>query len=212
MKLQESITLTRTPILDGTLINWERILQKKKRTYTDFDKTMIVEDSILKCLKVCLSESSDRFKFARELIRGYRAYRKNLDIQEVYKLFIGSSTNVLEQVTASLHINDEWMKLTERLGLPEMTILSRNMGEFIAKYVREQFLPVRVESIVANYPEVDRGHYTGRIIPIVSNENLARLVKEDIYICGEDEKRILEKADLHPKSVKEKGLFIYEKR
>ncbi|MEK6913670.1 MAG: hypothetical protein AABW47_03290 [Nanoarchaeota archaeon] len=214
MNLQEGIISTRMPMLSGAPLNLEikPKTSKKRKAYSDFDKTIIIEDSILKCIKVCFSESPNQLKFVGELVRNYRAYQKSSDVQEVYKLFGGCPVNVLEQVTTSLHINDEWMKLVERLGLLECTILSRNIREFITKYIKEQYLPIEIESIVANYPEIYRGFYTGRIIPTVSNENLARLVKEDMYICGEEEKRILEKSGLSAKSVKERGLFIYEKR
>ena len=213
MNLQEGISSTRMSILDVNPINWEKVFQKKKeKVLTDFDKTMIIEESILKCIKACFSESPNQLKFARELIRNYREYKKNSDIQEVYKLFGGCPVNVLEQITTSLHINDEWYNLIERLGLKEITIVSRNIESLISKYVREQSLPVRVESIIANNPEIENGVYTGRVISKVNNANLASLVKGEIYICGEEEKRILEKAGLYPKSVKEKGLFIYEKR
>ncbi|MEK6827640.1 MAG: haloacid dehalogenase-like hydrolase, partial [Nanoarchaeota archaeon] len=192
----------------------ESTIQKNEiELRSDFDGTMIEKESIpLEVLAYFFWKPKNKFSFALEIIKEYEIYKKTGNIEKVYSLFRGCPVEILENITPKLYLNDRWIKLVERLGLQEMALVSRNIKSFITKFVREQSLPVKIGSIIANSPEIENGVYTGRVIPRVSNANLANLVKKGIYICGEDEKRILERAGLHPKKVKEKGLFIYEKR
>jgi hypothetical protein len=201
--------LTRNAVLERTPFSQKNEIENR----SDFDGTMIEKESIpLEVLAYLSWKPQNKFSFALEIFKEYEAYKRTEDIEKVYSLFKGCPIEILENITPKIYLNDKWIKLVERLGLQEMTVVSRNIESVIAKFVREQSLPVKIKSIIANNPEIENGVYTGRIIPKVNNVNLAGLVKKGIYICGEEEKRILEKAGLYPKKVKEKGLFIYEKR
>ena len=65
-----------------------------------------------------------------------------------------------------------------------------------------------MEIVAANKPEVEGGIYTGDAQIFVNNNNLETIVESKEYICGRNEKKILESTEYYP-SFSKKGLFIF---
>jgi len=90
-------------------------------------------------------------------------------------------------------------------------VVSRNNARIVSKYLdlaKDLFEDIKVDLVLANELEIQDNKYTGKGEILVNNSNLGELIQDKLYICGRDEKRILESQGFPPPSF-EKGLFMF---
>lgn len=164
---------------------------------TDFDEVIIKEQSIYMQLHAYFSFLSlrEKWSFSRKLIEAYQDYKRTEDVSFAYSLLAGCPVSIIDGIVPYLKQNQKWRDLINRLNVKKVGIISRNNAGIISKYLdfaRECFADVDLEIVAANEPEIEEGIYTGRVELSVSNNNLEDFVYDKGYICGIDEKRILE--------------------
>jgi hypothetical protein len=153
-----------------------------------------------------------RIHFIKEIAKEYIDYKKTEDIRGFYALFKGCPVRVLDRIIKSLHQNEEWDELIGKLKPKKVGVVSRNNGRIISGYLeRISCSDFKTELVVANYPEIRNSIYTGEVEIVIDNHNLAKFVGKKEYICGEDEKRVLEKSRINCKKLKG-NLYICEKK
>lgn len=182
---------------------------------TDFDRCMIKEESPSKqvfayflYLHGCI-----RMNFIKESIEKYRDYKKNGDVRIFYSLFSGCPVEIIDKTVDRYKQNRKWNRLVEKL---KIGIVSRNSYGIISKYLnlnskklKEQNSEINI--VAANNPEIKNNVYTGNVELIVNNCDLVSYVKEKDYICGDDEKKILENSGIHFMKMGN-GLYICSKK
>lgn len=180
---------------------------------TDFDEVMIKEQSMYMQLHAYFSFLSLRGKcnFSGKLIKAYKNYKRTRDVSCVYSLFAGCPVEIIEEIVPRIKQNSRWSNLIQKLNVKRVGIISRNSVRIISKYLnfaKESFRDIDLRIVVTNEPEIERGIYTGRVKLFVNNDNLKDFVYDKGYICGKDEKRILESQGFAQPSF-ENGLFIF---
>lgn len=189
----------------------EKIKEKIKEVdiLTDFDGTMIKEESTLLQAYSYFFNSKNKLHFMKDIFEDYRNYKKSGDVSFFYALFKGCPVNIIDNVVNKCHQSRNWNKLIEKLRPQKIGIVSRNRQGFIIKYL-DNFNRAEINITAANKPEIENGIYTGKVEIIVNNNNLIDFVKEKDYICGKDEIKILEKFGIYPKKT-DTGLYICSK-
>ena len=180
---------------------------------TDFDEVMIKNQSIYMELHAYWSFLSlkEKWSFSKKLIEAYKDYKRTGDVSSVYFLFEGCPVEVIDEIVPNIKQNPKWSDLIHKLNVKKVGIVSRNSTRIISQYLnftKESFTDIDLQIIAANEPEIERGNYTGSINLFVSDDNLKDFVYDKCYICGADEKRILElEGFVQPFS--ENGLFVF---
>jgi hypothetical protein len=180
---------------------------------TDFDEVMIREQSIYMQLHSYFSflPLKEKWGFSKNLIEAYKNYKRTEDVSLVYSLFAGCFVEVIDEIVPSLKQNLKWSDLINKLNVKKVGIISRNSTRIISKYLdfaKEFFVDMDVRIIAANELEIENGIYTGRAKLLVNNDNLKDFVYDKGYICGKDEKRILESQGFS-QPFSENDLFIF---
>jgi len=179
---------------------------------SDFDGTMVKGGIPYKGILIYLLLQECPFNFFKEITKNYSEYKKTQNPKEFYKLFKGCPVEILDHIAESMHQNEEWNKLILNLNPQKVGVISRNSKRLISKYLElNDNLPASIKLIIANEPEIDNGKYTGEANIFVSPINLNRLTRTKPYICGKEEKRILEKQDIYIKRTSNSGLYICER-
>ena len=149
--------------------------------------------------------------FFGRLTEAYKNYKRTGDVSFVYSLFEGCPVEIKEGIVPRLKQNSKWSNLIHKLNVKSVGVISRNSFRFVSKYlnfVKDSFAGMDLRIIAANEPEIESGIYTGKVKLFVNNDNLKDFVYGKCYICGKDEKRILESQGFAQQS-SENGLFIF---
>ena len=179
---------------------------------TDFDGTMIREESEYMEILAYFLRNPHHARFLKEVAKEYVDYKKTKEVAGFFSLFRGCPIEVLDSLVGKIHQNEEWNEAVEKLGTENIGVLSRNNERIISKYIEQLNLPyTKVILAAANRPEIREGVYTGGAQIIVNNQTLASCIGEKEYICGEEEKRIIEREDMDCKKLKGR-LYICKKR
>lgn len=211
MITREEEQFTRTAILERTLINRGTEIEDSD-ILTDFDGTMIKEESEYMEILAYFLKNSHHATFLKDVIKEYIDYKKTQDVSQFYSLFKGCPVEILDNIVKHVHQDEEWNELIEKIGVKKVGIISRNNGRVISKYLdRLNFPYAEINLVAANNPEIKDGIYTGKVEMIVDNKNLADFIGKKEYICKAEEKRIIEKSGIDCKRLKG-GLYICKKR
>jgi len=173
---------------------------------TDFDNTMIKEQSFYKQILAYFLylNNFDRLSFLGKLIKNYGKCRTK-DVHFFYSMFAGCPVEVVDKTVYKCTQNMYWDELIDKLGVGSIGIVSRSNQRLISKYLNlkfeEQYIEMNI--VAANKPEIKDNVYTGDVKLIVTNDNLIDFVREKDYICGREEKKILE-------SFGDSGIYIID--
>ncbi len=202
----------RESVLERNLTNLEPSNVKEVDILTDFDGTMIKEESEYLAILAYFFRNSHRVKFLKDVAKEYVDYKKTKNVERYFSLFEGCPIETIDNLVRHLHQNEEWNEAIQKLGIREVGIVSRNNQRIISRYLEGLNLSyVETSLVAANNPESRNGVYTGRAKINVSNENLANIIGKKEYLCREEEKRIIEKSGIDCKRLKG-GLYICKKR
>ncbi|MAG50752.1 hypothetical protein CL621_03910 [archaeon] len=171
---------------------------------SDFDEVMIKGQSAYKEVLTYFWSLPivDNIKFIERAKEKYFEYIETGDVRAFYELLSGCQVKVLDRVANKLKKNKRWHNL---VGNTKVGIVSRNNRRIILKYLKLN--SIDAEIIAANEPEILGDIYTGNVDIIVNNDKLVDFVKEKDYICGDEEKEILEGFGID--SIKlDKGIYI----
>jgi len=181
---------------------------------SDFDKTMIKEESpYIQIINSLKCTENNFFGSTKKVITAYLKYNHTKDLSFFYSIFRGCPREIIEDTSNKLKQNEEWEKLIEKINPSRVGIVSRNNHDIISKYlekIKGNGFP-DIEIIAANKPETEEGFYTGNVELVVDNKNLIDFIKKKDYICGSNEKRILDNLDLYFKKAGE-GLYICSRK
>jgi len=198
------------PILENHINKMEKELESVD-ILTDFDGTMVRGETQYKEVLSYLLKQNCPLKFLGEVFREYVQYQKTKDPSEFYKLFRGCPVEVLDKVASSIHQNEEWNKLISKLHPQEVGIASRNNKRIISHYLNSaQNLPSNIKIVAANEPEINQTSYTGKSDISVNFQILAEMAMKKPYICGREEKSVLEREGIYATNMGH-GLYICEK-
>jgi hypothetical protein len=182
---------------------------------TDFDGTMIKEESeYIELLMLFFTQHKNHFNFLKDLFIEYCDYRKTKDVRGFYALFKYCPVKTFDKIANLVTINNQWKKsIEEELKPKEVGILSRNNQRIISGCLENFNYPnAKISLVAANNPKVENGFYTGEVDVSVDNYNLADFMDGKGYICGDEEKRILEKSEgIHCERLKS-GLYICRRK
>jgi hypothetical protein len=182
---------------------------------TDFDRCMIKEESPYKQVFAYFLylHGFTRMNFLKESIKKYKDYKESGNVSIFYSLFAGCPVEVLDKTVEKYNQNKKWNSLVENL---KIGIVSRNSSRIISKYLnlnsekfKEQNSEINI--VAANKPEIEDNVCTGNVELIVNNSDLVDYVKEKDYICGDDEKKILDDSGIHSMKLGN-GLYICSKQ
>jgi phosphoserine phosphatase len=181
---------------------------------TDLDGTMIREESqYMEVLALMFQNYQRPFSFTKELIKGYKDYKKNDDLNGFYSLFKNCPVEVLDEITKGFTLNPKWDKSIQELKPNNIGVVSRNSTRIISKYLEQLNYPIsNIGLTAANIPEIKNGIYTGNVEIVVNNRNLADFINKKPYICGKEEKRIVEKSEGIQSERLKSGLYLCRRK
>lgn len=168
---------------------------KKVDILTDFDKTMINEQSFYKQILAYFSylRGLDRLSFLGKLMKNYEKCRTK-DVRFFYFMLKECQVKLLDEIVSGYTNNERWDELVDKLGMRSIGIVSRSNQRLISKYLNLKIGENNnIVIVAANKPEIKDDVYTGNVELVVNNDNLIDFVEEKAYICGKDEKKILER-------------------
>ncbi len=183
---------------------------------TDFDEVMIKGQSpYVQIFAYFLHlDNHDRISLIKRLVKSHKDYKKDKDVSTFYSILAGCPVEVIDKTVSKYKQNKRWDKVINKLNLGKVGVISRNNDRIIVRYLNlkkleESFIETRV--IAANNPEIKDDIYTGNVELIVNNDNLVDFVKEKDYICGREEKEILENSGINSIKI-DNGLYICTKQ
>lgn len=155
----------------------------------------------------------EKIKFMEKARRKYFEYMKTGNVRTFYEMFEGCPVEVVDKVVPNFKQNEKWYRLAEGL---KVGVVSRNNRRLILKYIISHLSEfekqhIKADIIATNEPEIAGNVYTGNVEIKVNNNNLIDFVREKDYICGDDEKRILEHFGVNSLKAGD-GLYICSKQ
>ncbi|MCK5150092.1 hypothetical protein KAJ87_04165 [Candidatus Pacearchaeota archaeon] len=164
---------------------------EKVDVLTDYDGTMVKEQGMYNLVFAYFLSLSglNRINFVKNAVLTYKDYRKNNDVRPFYSLLKDCPVKVIDKVVEKYSPNWVWNGCVGNL---KMGIVSRNNHEIISEYLKIKKDPSEVEIVAANKPKIENGVYTGEVELIVNNGNLVKFVEKKDYLCGKEERKILE--------------------
>ncbi len=175
---------------------------------TDFDEVMINGHSKYKQIfarLLCLSVT-DNIKFIEKVKENHIKYMETGDVRFFYELFEGCPVEELDKVANRLRKNKRWHRL---FNGKKVGIVSRNNRRIISKYL--SLNSIDVDIVAANEPEIIGEVYTGKVELVVNNNNLIDFVERKDYICGDEEREILDGFGIGSINL-DKGIYLCSKK
>jgi len=180
---------------------------------TDFDGTMIREESQYVEVLTYFFHKSNKIGFVKEVLKEYQNCKKKEDIKGFYSLFKGCPVETLDRLVKVINQNKKWDNLIESLKPKKIGIISRNSERFISKYLDElDYRPAEISLVAANIPEIAEEVYTGKVEMIVDNKNLIDFIGKKEYICDEEEREIIEKSENIRSERLKNGLYLCSRK
>jgi len=186
---------------------------------TDFDETIIKENSYYLQYFAYLSYLIYNLKlgkFAENLLKSIKIrneFKKDENFFALYSIFEGCPVEVLDKTVKRLNQNEEWENLIEKLNLEKIGVVSRNNYRIIHNYLKNlKEKQTKINIVAANILKIKENFYTGEVKINVNNKNLIDFVKKKEYVCGEDEKRILENYNGLNFEKMKFGLYVFYKK
>lgn len=174
---------------------------------TDFDGTMIKEDSVsMQIYTYFFYKKDNHIGFIKNILKGYI----NKDIHCFYSLFNGCPIEIIDNIVKKFHQNERWEKLIEELKPKRIGTISRNNKRIILKHL-DNLQDKNINLIAANKPEINNNLYTGKAEVIVDNKRLIDLIKGKEYICAREERNILKEFGVYSTKL-DKNLYICIKK
>ncbi|MBI4151739.1 hypothetical protein HY496_02105 [Candidatus Woesearchaeota archaeon] len=142
------------------------VVRKKVLVYTDFDETMITEDSA----KIFAREMIRFYKktfgwfflpgFFSKTVYRYVLYKMTGKTDHFYKIFFYFDLEALDRVAEKLTINPRWAAMIEKIKRQEgnasieLIILSRNILSLIRRFVQRKDVQARLSALSCSVEEI----------------------------------------------------------